>query len=39
VGCRLVSRDEIVERFNLSPDGTKSSPHVLAGYMNTTGRA
>lgn len=36
---RLVSCDEIVERFNLNPDGTKNNPNVLAGYMNTTGRA
>lgn len=28
-----------MERLNLNPDGTKSAPHVLAGYMNTTGRA
>ncbi|MFF1420960.1 DUF6416 domain-containing protein [Streptomyces sp. NPDC058280] len=36
---RLVSCDEIVERFNLNSDGTKNNPNVLAGYMNTTGPA
>ncbi|WP_405527585.1 DUF6416 domain-containing protein [Streptomyces canus] len=36
---RLVSCDEIAERFNLNPDGTKNNPNVVAGYMNTTGRA
>lgn len=36
---RLVSTDEIAERFGLNPDGTKNNPNVVAGHMNTTGRA
>jgi hypothetical protein len=36
---RLVPCNEIVERFNLNPDGTKNNPSVVAGYMSTTGRA
>lgn len=36
---RPISCDEIAERFNLNPDGTKNNPNVVAGYMNTTGRA
>lgn len=36
---RPVPCNEIVERFNLNSDGTKNNPNVLAGYMNTTGRA
>jgi hypothetical protein len=34
-----MTRDKIVERFALNPDDTKNNPNVLAGYMNTTGRA
>ncbi|CAM5269060.1 DUF6416 domain-containing protein [Streptomyces tanashiensis] len=36
---RRVSCDELVRRFGLNPDGTKNNPHVVAGHMNTTGRA
>lgn len=36
---RPVPCNEIVERFNLNPDGTKNNPHVVAGYMNTNGQA